>query len=98
MAAYLLELRLHPFTEELMALIPQHRAHINGLFEEGALLSYAVSGARDCIWCAVEAGSPAGAQAVVQAMPLYPAVRKMRCTPLLFHQGASATLPGISLN
>lgn len=98
MAAYLLELRLVPFTEELMALIPDHRAHVNELFEAGVLLSYAVTEDRARIWCVVEAETPAEAEDQVAEMPLQPAVQQVRCTPLLFHQGTSGALPGISLN
>jgi hypothetical protein len=98
MAEYLLELRLVPLTPELLELIPDHRTHINDLFEEGVLQSYSVSASRDNIWCVIEAESPTEAQGLIELMPLYPAMESVQCTLLLFHQEGPAALPSIGLN
>jgi len=98
MAAYLFQLELPEFNDELSAVIPVHREHINKLFSEGRILSYSVSAARNMVWCVINAEDEQEAMEMVLSFPLYQYFTDVTCHPLLFHNTLPATLPGISLN
>lgn len=98
MAAYLFQLELSEFNEDVAAIIPLHRAHVNKLFSEGTMLSYSVSIHRNMIWCVVNAEDEPQAMEMILALPLYPYFSEVTCHELLFHNTLPATLPGMSLN
>jgi hypothetical protein len=98
MAAYLFQLEITDFTEDLGAVIPVHREHINKLFSDGRMLSYSVSIHRNMIWCVINAEEEQEAMEMVLAFPLYQYFTEVSVHPLLFHNILPATLPGISLN
>ena len=98
MAAYLFQLELAEFSEDIASVIPAHREHINKLFSEGRILSYSVSVHRNMIWCVINAEDEQEAMEMVLAFPLYPHFVEVSCHPLLFHNILPASLPGISLN
>ena len=98
MSAYLFQLELSDFTDEVAAAVPTHREHINKLFSYGLILSYSVSVHRNMIWCVINAEDEQQAMEMVLAFPLYPYFSEVSCHPLLFHNTLPATLPGISLN
>jgi len=98
MAAYLFQLELPEFNDELSAVIPVHREHINKLFSEGRILSYSVSAARNMVWCVINAEDEQEAMEMVLSFPLYQHFTDVTCHPLLFHNTLPATMPGISLN
>jgi hypothetical protein len=98
MAAYLFQLELSEFSDDIAATVPVHREHINKLFSEGRILSYSVSIHRNMIWCVINAEDEQEAMEMVLAFPLYQYFVEVSCHPLLFHNILPATLPGISLN
>lgn len=98
MAAYLFELELPEFTDELVQTIPIHREKVNHLFAEGKLLAYSVAFDRTKIWCVVNAEEEAEALEVIAQFPLHRFFTDIVCHPLLFHNALPASLPGISLN
>ena len=98
MPAYLFEIELPTFSDELMAPVPVHRQYIDKLFAEGKILSYSVSLKRDMIWCVVNAEEEQHAMESVITFPLYKFFVDVTCHPLLFHNILPATLPGIVLN
>ena len=98
MAAYLFQLELSEFSDDIAAIVPFHRAHINKLFAEGRILSYSVSVHRNMIWCVINAEDEQEAMEMVLSFPLYQYFVEVSCHPLLFHNILPATLPGISLN
>lgn len=98
MAAYLFQLEISEFTDELATIIPLHREKINKLFAEGRILSYSVSIHRNMIWCVINAEDEQEAMQMALSFPLYPFFTDVACHPLLFHNILPATLPGISLN
>jgi hypothetical protein len=98
MAAFLFQLELSEFTDEIAATVPIHRVHINKLFAEGRILSYSVSIHRNMLWCVVNAEDEQEAMEMVLAFPLYQYFTEVSCHPLLFHNTLPATVPGISLN
>ena len=98
MAAFLFQLELTEFTDDVAAVVPLHREQINKLFAEGRILSYSVSVHRNMIWCVINAEDEQEAMEMVLTFPLYPHFVDVSCHPLLFHNTLPATLPGISLN
>ena len=98
MPAYLFQLELPEFTEEIVGTVPRHRLHINKLFSEGRILSYSVSIHRNMIWCVINAVDEQKAMEMVIDFPLYPHFSDLTCNQLLFHNTLPATLPGIFLN
>jgi hypothetical protein len=98
MGAYLFHFYLAASTDELKAVIPVHREHINKLFAEGRVVSYSVSEHRNMIWCVVNAEDEQEAMELVLAFPLYPYFTEVSCHPLLFHNTLQTSLPGISMN
>jgi hypothetical protein len=98
MASYLFQLELAEFSEEIAAIVPYHREHINKLFAEGRMLSYSVSVQRNMLWCVVNAEDEQEAMEMVLAFPLYAHFTDVSCHPLLFHNTLPVSLPGISLN
>lgn len=98
MAAYLFQLELQEFSDEIAAAVPIHREHINKLFSEGRILSYSLSIHRTMIWCVINAEDEQEAMEMVLSFPLYQYFTEVSCHPLLFHNTLPATLPDISLN
>src|SRR5580658_8711768 len=98
MSAYLFQLELAELNDDIAAVVPFHREHINKLFSEGRILSYSVSIHRNMIWCVINAEDEQEAMEMVLAFPLYQYFVEVSCHPLLFHNILPATLPGISLN
>lgn len=98
MAAYLFQFELSELTDDLVAVIPMHRLHINRLFSQGRILSYSVSIHRNLIWCVINSEDEQEAMELALAFPLYQYFTEVSCHPLLFHNTLPATLPGMSLN
>ena len=98
MPAYLFQIELPPFTQEIVSLIPNHRGHITRLFSEGRILSYSVSLNRDKVWCVINAEDEEESMEILVAFPLYTYFIDVICTPLLFHNTLPATQQTIILN
>ena len=98
MAAYLFQLELSEFTDDIAAAVTTHRDYINRLFAEGRLLSYSVSVHRNMIWCVINAEDEQEAMEMVLSFPLYQHFTEVSCHPLLFHNTLPSSIPGISLN
>src|SRR5690606_9685011 len=98
MSAYLFQIELPDFTEEMNNILPQHRAYVNQLFSEGRLLAYSVSASRDTLWCVINAEDEQEAMDIIGNLPLHQHFHDVSCHPLLFHNVLPASLPNISLN
>lgn len=98
MAAFLFQVELPELTDEIMAVIPTHRAYVNKLFGEGRMLSYSLSQHRSLIWFVLNAEDEQEAMGIVLQLPLYPYFSDVECHPLLFHNILPSSLPDISLN
>jgi len=98
MPSFLFQIELPPIHEQILALIPSHREHINKLFSEGKISSYCVSLQRDYIWCVISAEEEKQAMEIVSGFPLQKFFADVSCHQLLFHSMAPTALPEISLN
>jgi hypothetical protein len=84
-------------SDEFLSIIPEQRAQVDKLLQNGTLRSYAVAKDRSFLWTIVVAGSEAEATAVVDAFPLRKFMT-VRVTELLFASAPAAVLPQMSLN
>jgi len=98
MSAYLFQIELPEWREEIVNVIPEHRKTINKLFSDGYILSYSVSMKRDHIWCVINADDEQQAMEIVSGFPLRPFFADVTCHELLFHNTQPTSLPEISLN
>jgi len=98
MSAYLFQIELPPFTEDIADVVPAHRSHISQLFSAGKILSYSVATRRDHIWCVIHSEDEKEAMEIVSGFPLARFFVDITCHSLLFHNALPAAMPDISLN
>lgn len=84
-------------SDEFIALIPKHRAHINNLMDNGLVLSYALSLDRSKVWATINAESEHEVEDIIATFPL---INYMQATvyELEFYNATGSGLPAISLN
>mgnify|MGYP001474701027 CR=1 FL=1 len=82
---------------EFLSMIPEQRAHVDGLLTNGTVRSYAVAKDRSFLWTIIVAESEEEATAVVDAFPLRKFMT-VKVTELLFASTPAAVLPQMSLN
>jgi hypothetical protein len=95
--AYMVEIELPEEPDlEFYRLIPDQRAAINKMMEEGKILSYSLSLDRMRLWVVMAAESEFD---VLDCVGDFPMIQYMKpeVTELMFHQMATSLLP-ISLN
>jgi aspartate 1-decarboxylase len=99
MTAFAVSLRLpDSFTEEFLAIIPQHRAVINQLLSEHTIETYAISASRGRGWVIVNGEDEEAVRAIVAQFPLYPYLEIMAIDELFIFDSAASRFPHISLN
>lgn len=98
MNQYMVEIALpEHFTQAFVRLIPEQRAQVNRLFEEGSIRAYSLSLDRAQLWAVVLAPSVADVEELLDTFPIMPYCA-FDVHELLFHDMASQELPRISLN
>ncbi|MBC7450999.1 MAG: hypothetical protein H7259_05885 [Cytophagales bacterium] len=83
--------------DEYISLIPEQRAQINQLMQDGIVTSYSLSVDRSKLWATVVAENE---REVGQILTTFPLIRYMVYSihKLAFHNTAQYTMPPISLN
>ena len=69
--------------EEMYAFVPQERAHIQVLQEQGTIEVEYLGADRLHVWVVMRGESQDQVQKALEAFPLYPYVRELAITPLL---------------
>jgi muconolactone delta-isomerase len=84
-------------TQEFISLIPNQRAEVNRLIEEGKIIAYTLTLTRSKLWAIVVADDE---EEVLEILSFFPLLKFMRFDihPLAFHQSISLGMPMISLN
>ena len=84
-------------TTEFISLIPEQRAQVNNLLQEGRISSYTLALDRSKLWATFLAESQ---EEVMDILSTFPLIRYMDINihELAFHQMANLALPAISLN
>jgi hypothetical protein len=99
MPAFFVSFRLpQSFTEDFMAVIPQHRTFINQLLSEHIIEAYAISASRSRGWAIIVADDEVAVQAIVEQFPLYSYLRGIEIDELFIFDSAASRFPHISLN
>jgi hypothetical protein len=99
MPVFAVSLRLpDTFTEEFLAIIPQHRVFINQLLSEHIIEAYAISANRGRGWVVINGDDEEAVQAIVAQFPLYPYLEVLEVDELFIFDSAASRFPHISLN
>lgn len=98
MNQYMVEIVLpEHFTQEFVQLIPEQRACINRLFDEGSISCYSLSLDRSLLWAVMVAPSTQEVESILDTFPII-SYCSFDVHELMFHDMASQELPRISLN
>lgn len=93
----MVEIALADMDEAFMAKIPEQRAKINEMMEQGHILSYSLAADRSKLWCIVSADTAFDALSLISEFPLIDYM-----TPdvieLMFSNVVSLRVPMFSLN
>jgi len=99
MPSFVVSIRLpDSFTEDFLAIIPQHRAVINQLLAEHIIEAYAISADRGRGWVVINEADEDAVRAVVAQFPLLPYLEVMEIDELFIFDSAASRFPHISLN
>jgi hypothetical protein len=99
MPAFAVSLRLpDTFTEEFMAIIPQHRVVINQLLAEHIIEAYAISADRGRGWVVINAEDEEAVRTIIARFPLYAYLEVLEVDELFIFDSAASRFPHISLN
>jgi hypothetical protein len=86
------------FTEDFVAIIPQHRTFINHLLSEHIIEAYAISASRSRGWAIIMGDDEEAVRAIVVQFPLYAYLRSIEVDELFIFDSAASRFPHISLN
>lgn len=99
MSVFVVTLKLpEAFDDEVMAVIPRHRAFINKLLAEHVIESYAISADRSRGWVTMHGDDERAVRAVVAQFPLFGFLRGVEVDELFIWDSAADRFPRISLN
>lgn len=84
-------------SQQFMNLIPDQRAHINLLMQEGTIRSYSLALDRRLLWVVLIAASVWEAESILASFPIM-AYCEAKIHELMFHDMVTHELPRISLN
>jgi muconolactone delta-isomerase len=99
MTAFAVSFRLpQSFSEDFMAIIPQHRTLINKLLAEHVIEAYAISASRSRGWAIITGDDEEAVRAIVEQFPLYHYLRNIEIDELFIFDSAASRFPHISLN
>lgn len=86
-----------PFTDDFLSLVPQQRALVNKLMNEGIITDYALSLESGKLWVMLLAESVTKVNEIMDTFPIREHI-KFEINKLTFHNSISFKLPNFSLN
>ena len=99
MPTYIVSLRLpDSFSEEFIALIPQHRILINQLLSEHIVEEYAISADRNRGRLTINSKDEPGVEILLRKLPLYKYFSGIEIDELFIFDSVATRFPHISLN
>jgi hypothetical protein len=98
MEVYLFQIEMQDISPEMIAMIPEQRARINKLQNEGKILSYSIAASRKFIWIVVAAKDEQEAMETIAHLPMYPFYADIMHHHLMVYDTQPIMLPDISLN
>ncbi len=93
----MVEFTLAGMDEAFVAKIPEQRAKINELMEQGHILSYSLAADRSRLWCIVNADSELEVLETIAGFPLIDYMKPL-ISELMFNNVVSLRVPMFSLN
>ncbi|ARK10241.1 muconolactone Delta-isomerase family protein [Fibrivirga algicola] len=97
MSQFMVEFSLANMDAAFMAKVPEQRAKINELMEQGHILSYSLAADRSKLWCIVNADSELDVLETIASFPLIDYM-KPEISELMFNNVVSLRVPMFSLN
>lgn len=98
MRKFMIQMRLpSSLSEEFYALVPEHRAYIDTLINDGIITLYAINEERTRGWTIVLADNAEDAMAVLEKSPIHPFLT-CHIDELFIFDGETMRLPKVSLN
>lgn len=98
MPAFAVSFRLSAFTEDFIAIIPEHRAFISQLLSEHIIEAYAISAGGGRGWAVIMGDDAPAVRTIVEQFPLYPYLGGIEIDELFIFDSAATRFPHISLN
>jgi len=86
------------FSEDFLAIIPQHRAFINQLLAGHIIETYAISAGRGRGWVVMKGENEEAVRDIIAQFPLYPYLHIADVDELFIFDSAASRFPHISLN
>lgn len=86
------------FDEDVMAVIPRHRAFINKLLAEHVIETYAISADRSKGWVTINGTDEEAVRDIVAQFPLFRFLREVEVDELFIYDSVASRFPSISLN
>jgi len=83
MSYFLVYSKLPELSEEMMALVPKHRAKIDRYIQMGKIVNYAVAEDRSALWMTVYAAEESAVMDILAKLPLVEYLNP-EITPLMF--------------
>jgi muconolactone delta-isomerase len=98
MNTYMVNIQLPlTFTEQFLSLIPQQKAKIDQLMNEGKIIQYSLSADRSLLWVIIMGDSEKNINDILSSFPLINFM-KPKIHELLFHHSNSIALPKLIMN
>ena len=95
---YMIDITLPlPFTDEFLSLVPEQRAMVNRLMNEGVITDYALSLESGKLWVMMIADSETKVIEIINSFPVREHIN-YKISKLTFHNSINFKLPNFSLN
>ncbi|MDX2188770.1 MAG: muconolactone Delta-isomerase family protein [Bacteroidota bacterium] len=85
------------FDEDFVSLIPEQRAQVDTLLNEGTFASYSLSLDRSKLWVVMNVKNEREAERIIKSFPIADYI-SYEIIPLMFHNTATVIVPHMSLN
>ena len=98
MSQFMAQITLPEFLDEdFMALIPEHRAYVDQLMNDGIITSYSLALDRSTVWITFNSKSEKAVVKIINSFPISDFIQ-YDILELAFHNSATVFFPSLSLN
>jgi len=98
MSQFMAQITLPDFLDEnFMALIPEHRTHVDQLMNDGIITSYSLALDRSTVWITFNSKNEKAVTKIIHSFPISDYI-EFDILELAFHNSATVFFPSLSLN
>lgn len=98
MSQYMAQITLpDSLDENFMALIPEHRAYVDQLMNDGIITSYSLALDRSTVWITFNSKNERAVTKIISSFPIADFI-EYDILELAFHNSANVIFPSLSLN